>query len=241
MPFRVKDVLIVDATVIIGLLILLTFQSISSSFIESEIAAMDKELRNVEATFDASWLLLEDCEWLMSDRDDYEEAMVEWLVQEYDDGSRINFINSFTPEMEEAFLAKCTTTLVKINEDLFYYKSVQQQNFDKFYLSQYIDNEERNAIDGYFYDENFWETTEKSSYFETIVTGPYWVNIANVVMIIPFTISAIIASFNAFRKNEETNKASRISVFAMGIGFATMIVGFIIILSAIHFVYRPYF
>ena len=45
MPFRVKDVLIVDATVIIGLLILLTFQSISSSFIESEIAAMDKELR----------------------------------------------------------------------------------------------------------------------------------------------------------------------------------------------------
>ena len=43
MPFRVKDVLIVDATVIIGLLILLTFQSISSSFIESEIAAMDKE------------------------------------------------------------------------------------------------------------------------------------------------------------------------------------------------------
>ena len=117
MPFRVKDVLIVDATVIIGLLILLTFQSISSSFIESEIAAMDKELRNAEATFDASWLLLEDCEWLMSDRDDYEEAMVEWLVQEYDDGSRINFINSFTPEMEEAFLAKCTTTLVKINED----------------------------------------------------------------------------------------------------------------------------
>ena len=47
MPFRVKDVLIVDATVIIGLLILLTFQSISSSFIETEISAMHEDWRDI--------------------------------------------------------------------------------------------------------------------------------------------------------------------------------------------------
>jgi len=43
MPFRVKDVLIVNATVIIGLLILLTFQSISSSFIEAETSDFNKK------------------------------------------------------------------------------------------------------------------------------------------------------------------------------------------------------
>ena len=46
MAFRVKDVLIVNATIIIGLLILLTFQSISSSFIESEVSAFNKKWRD---------------------------------------------------------------------------------------------------------------------------------------------------------------------------------------------------
>ena len=40
----------------------------------------------------------------------------------------------------------------------------------------------------------------KSNYFKKIVSGPLYVNVANVLMIIPFTVSAVIASFNAFSK-----------------------------------------
>ena len=246
MPFRVKDVLIVDATVIIGLLILLTFQSISSSFIESEISAMNKDWRDAKTEYQASLLILEDCKWLMDEEDqlgwgNYGEAFVEWQTQEYVSGEAVKLIESFTPEMEKAFLEKCAETVVKINQDHLKLDAVQQHNYYKFYLSQYDDNDnELSWKDGHYYDYDLWENTKESSYFTTIVTGPLYVNFANVLMIIPFAVSAIIASFNAFRKNEEVNKASRISVFSMGIGFVTMVIGFISIMFAIYEVYFPY-
>ena len=60
MPFKIKDVLIVDATVIIGLLILLTFQSISSSFIQTESSDFMGEWYEVQNQLSATLGLLED-------------------------------------------------------------------------------------------------------------------------------------------------------------------------------------
>ena len=60
MPFKIKDVLIVDATVIIGLLILLTFQSISSSFIQNESSDFMNEWYDVQNQYTATLGLLED-------------------------------------------------------------------------------------------------------------------------------------------------------------------------------------
>ena len=60
MPFKIKDVLIIDATVIIGLLILLTFQSISSSFIQTESSDFMKEWYEVQNQYAATLGLLED-------------------------------------------------------------------------------------------------------------------------------------------------------------------------------------
>jgi len=236
MPFRVKDVLIVDATVIIGLLILLTFQSISSSFIETEISAMHGDWREAASDVRASELFLQDCNWLKTDSEEYAKSMEMWLIDPNTEESTIDF----TPEMKKMFLEECKETVVKINQLHHELWAIEEQNFDKGYLSQFEGQKELNILNGDSYDYDLWDTTEESSYFKTIVTGPLWVNVANVLMIIPFTVSAVIASFNAFRKNEDTNKASRISVFAMGIGFASMIVGFIAILLAIGVVYRPY-
>ena len=240
MPFRVKDVLIVDATVIIGLLILLTFQSISSSFVETEISAMHEDWREAQTDFVATWEFLEDCAELKRDGDAYEEVMENWLI---DPGTQVNALENFTPEMKDALLEECTKSVVKINQQYYHLLTVEEQNYYKGYLSQYVGQKELSNFDvpPNDYDATLnWEATKESSYFKTIVTGPLWVNVANVLMIIPFTVSAVIASFNAFRKNEDTNKASRISVFAMGIGFISMIVGFIAILLAISVVYKPY-
>ena len=159
-----------------------------------------------------------------------------WLIDPYTEESTIDF----PPEMKKIFLEECKETVVKINQQFHELWAIEEQNFDKGYLSQFEGQKELNMLNGDSYDYDLWETTDVSSYFNTIVTGPLWVNVANVLMIIPFTVSAVIASFNAFRKNEETNKASRISVFAMGIGFISMIVGFISILLAIGVVYKPY-
>ncbi len=222
MPFRVKDVLIVNATVIIGLLILLTFQSISSSFIESEVSDFNKKWRDAIDTTIVTDDFLYECKLLMDDRNEYERDFIDWHSYQNETGATIRVIDSFTVEMETEMKEKCTEYAIKSIEDYWNLYEIEESGFLMNYLSQYDeDGNEFTALEGYYYDETLH--TDESSYFQKIVTGPLYVNIANVLMIIPFTVSAIIASFNAFRKNEEVNKASRISVISMGVGFVAML------------------
>ena len=242
MPFRVKDVLIVNATVIIGLLILLTFQSISSSFIETETSDFNKKWRDIMMFEDVNWELQRNCKLLNDDRDAYEDWFVD-LHTEYDDDGSISFraYDYLSKEVENEIKNRCSELVI---EGLETYQRMIEVEYDGYYLNylqQYDD-------DGNVYiwesgDGDEWDPdrySEESDYFDDIVSGPFYVNVINVVMILPFTASAIIASFNAFRKNEETNKASRAAVFAMGAGFCVMIIGFSLILYAFHQVYAPF-
>ena len=239
MAFRIKDVLIVNATVIIGLLILLTFQSISSSFIESEVSTFNEKWRDAMNTMFVTDDFLLECKWLMDDRNEYERNFLDYHLYQNEDGTTTRVIDSFTVEMETEMKEKCTEYAVKSIEDYWNLIEIEESGFDLNYLSQYDeDGNEFTALEGYYYDKTLY--TDESSYFQKIVTGPLYVNIANVLMIIPFTVSAIIASFNAFRKNEEVNKASRISVISMGVGFVAMLGGFIAIIFAIREVYAPF-
>ena len=239
MPFRVKDVLIVNATVIIGLLILLTFQSISSSFIESEVSTFNKKWKDSIDTWYVTNDFLNECKLLMDDRNEFEKAFLEHHSYQNETGATIRIIDSFTVEMETEMKEKCTEYAIKSIEDYWNLVEIEESGFNMNYLSQYDeDGNEFTALEGYYYDETLY--TDESSYFQKIVTGPLYVNVANVLMIIPFTVSAIIASFNAFRKNEEVNKASRISVISMGVGFVAMLGGFIGIIFAIREVYAPF-
>jgi hypothetical protein len=241
MAFRVKDVLIVNATIIIGLLILLTFQSISSSFIESEVSTYNKKWRDAIDGMNITNDFLADCKFLVDDRKEFEKMFLEYHSLENEDGTITRIIDSFTMEMEAEMKQKCTEYAIKSLEDYWNLIEIETTGFYLNYLSQYDeDGNELSAIDGFEYDETLWYSTNESGYFDKIVTGPLYVNIANVLMIIPFTVSAVIASFNAFSKNEEINKASRISVISMGVGFTIMIGGFIAILFAIYEVYIPF-
>ena len=240
MTFRIKDVLTVNATVIIGLLILLTFQSISSSFIETEVSEFDKKWRDIIMLEAVNWELQKDCKLLNDDRTAYEDWFVDFHTV-YDEDGSISFraYDYLSKEMENEIKNRCSELVV---EGLETYQKLVEVEYDGYYvnyLQQYDD-------DGYVYtydNGDEWDPdrySEESDYFNDIVSGPFYVNVINVVMILPFTASAIIASFNAFRKNEETNKASRAAVFAMGAGFCVMIVGFLIILYAFHQVYTPF-
>ena len=244
MPFRVKDVLIVNATVIIGLLILLTFQSISSSFIETETSNFNKKWREAGNEMNLTLTLLDDCKWLSDDRAAYEDWFLEAYTLYYeDDGSEYKLYDHLSKEMEDEIQKNCAELTIQSLQEQNYLMLMVEEGFNLGYLDQ-VDS------DGNIYtseDADFdydWIgqsiTHEESDYFRAIVTGPYYVNVINVLMILPFTASAIIASFNAFRKNEETNKASRAAVLAMGVGFCVMVVGFLAILYAFHQVYTPF-
>ena len=241
MAFRIKDVLIVNATVIIGLLILLTFQSISSSFIETEVSTFNKKWRDAIDTMLVTDEFLLECKLLMDDRNEYERDFIDYHLAQNETGATIRVIDSLTIEMETEMKEKCTEYAIKSIEDFWNLVEIEQTGFYLNYLVQIDeDGNELTNLDGHDYDIEKFDTTIEGSYFNKIVTGPLYVNIANVVMIIPFTVSAIIASFNAFRKNEEVNKASRISVISMGVGFVAMLGGFIAIIFAIREVYAPF-
>ena len=243
MPFKVKDVLIVNATVIIGLLILLTFQSISSSFIEAETSDFNKKWREAANEMNLTLTLLDDCKWLSDDRAAYEDWFLEIHTLYYEDGSEYKLYDHLSKEMEDEIQKNCAELTIQSLQEQNYLMLMVEEGFNLGYLDQ-VDS------DGNIYtseDADFdydWIgqsiTHEESDYFRAIVTGPYYVNVINVLMILPFTASAIIASFNAFRKNEETNKASRAAVLAMGVGFCVMVVGFLAILYAFHQVYTPF-
>ena len=243
MPFKVKDVLIVNATVIIGLLILLTFQSISSSFIETETSDFNKKWREAGNEMNLTLTLLDDCKWLSDDRAAYEDWFLEIHTLYYEDGSEYKLYDHLSKEMEDEIQKNCAELTIQSLQEQNYLMLMVEEGFNLGYLDQ-VDS------DGNIYtseDADFdydWTgqsiTHEESDYFRAIVTGPYYVNVINVLMILPFTASAIIASFNAFRKNEETNKASRAAVLAMGVGFCVMVVGFLAILYAFHQVYTPF-
>ena len=244
MPFRVKDVLIVNATVIIGLLILLTFQSISSSFIETETSDFNKKWRDAGNAMNLTLTLLDDCKWLSDDRAAYEDWFLEIHTMYYEDGSEYKLYDHLSKEMEDEIQKNCAELTIQSIQEQNYFMLVEEEGFYLEYLHQ-IDSDGNiyTSKDADFvYDWTFGEsmTSEESDYFRAIVTGPYYVNVINVLMILPFTTSAIIASFNAFRKNEETNKASRAAVFAMGVGFCVMVVGFLVILGAFSQVYAPF-
>ena len=244
MPFRVKDVLIVNATVIIGLLILLTFQSISSSFIETETSDFNKKWRDAGNAGNLTLILLDDCKWLNDDRAAYEDWFLDIHTVYYEDGSEYKLYDHLSKEMEDEIQKNCVELTIQSIQEQSYFMLVEEEGFYLEYLHQ-IDSDGNiyTSDDADFvYDWTFGEsmTTEESDYFRAIVTGPFYVNVINVLMILPFTASAIIASFNAFRKNEETNKASRAAVFAMGAGFCVMVIGFLAILVAFHQVYTPF-
>ena len=239
MAFRVKDVLIVNATIIIGLLILLTFQSISSSFIESEVSAFNKKWRDAQDTIGVTDGFLKECKLLVEDRKEFEKTFLEYHSFENEDGTITRIVDSFTIDMESEMKKKCTEYAIKSIEDYWNLIEIEKTGFYTNDLSQNDEyGNELTAMGGFEYDETLF--SYESGYFNKIVSGPLYVNVANVLMIIPFTVSAVIASFNAFSKNEEINKASRISVISMGVGFTIMIGGFLSILFAIYEVYMPF-
>ena len=270
MPFRVKDVLIVNATIIIGLLILLTFQSISSSFIETESADFMREWHTVQNQYSTTVGLLED--WDCIEDKTFLEGLVIPTPYGFDHVSK---------EMEGEIKKNCSKWLIQSLEQERHFLSLSEWGYNFHYL-QGMDRDgnlyhaattKEHVHVGYvntctvehplynpetescqsmesLLKEKYADIIQsdfnpkfvvvESTYFKAIVTGPYYVNLANLLMMFPFIASAVIASFNAFRQNEETNKASRTAVVLMGIGFIGVLIGLIFIINAYYEVYGPF-
>ena len=174
-----------------------------------------------------NWELQQDCKLLNDDRAAYEDWFVDFHT-EYDEDGSISFraYDHLSKEMENEIKKRCSELVV---EGLETYQRMIEVEYDGYVYSW--DNGDEWDPDRY---------SEESDYLYSIVTGPFYVNITNLIMLIPFTISAIIASCNVFRKNVETNKASRLAVGFMAAGFGFLFAGLVIIITGFYEVYTPF-
>ena len=253
MAFKVKDVLIIDATVIVGLLILLSFQSISSSFIETESSDFMREWYTVERQYSSTLELLEDCKMLNDDRAAYETYVLKG--------------DSLSKEMEDEIKKNCSKWLIesleqerhlmKLNHWGYNFNYLQQRDGDGIIytagtqpeggVADYFDTELNEWVytEARFANFNPEFDTERSDYFRNIVTGPMHIHIMNFIMILPFVFSGAFASLNVLYarwkgQDEETNTATNWSVGAMGVGFVVLFIGMAVILNAFLEVSEPF-
>ena len=253
MTFKVKDVLIIDATVIVGLLILLSFQSISSSFIETESSDFMREWYTVERQYSSTLELLEDCKMLNDDRAAYETHVLKGdnLSSEMEDEIKKSCSKWFVESLEQE------RHLMKLNHWGYNFNYLQQRDGDGIIytagtqpeggVADYFDTELNEWVytEARFANFNPEFDTERSDYFRNIVTGPMHIHIMNFIMILPFVFSGAFASLNVLYarwkgQDEETNTATNWSVGAMGVGFVVLFIGMAVILYAFLEVSEPF-
>ena len=253
MAFKVKDVLIIDATVIVGLLILLSFQSISSSFIETESSDFMREWYTVERQYSSTLELLEDCKMLNDDRAAYETHVLKGdnLSSEMEDEIKKSCSKWFVESLEQE------RHLMKLNHWGYNFNYLQQRDGDGIIytagtqpeggVADYFDTELNEWVytEARFANFNPEFDTERSDYFRNIVTGPMHIHIMNFIMILPFVFSGAFASLNVLYarwkgQDEETNTATNWSVGAMGVGFVVLFIGMAVILNAFLEVSEPF-
>jgi len=232
MPFKIKDVLIVDATVIIGLLILLTFQSISSSFIQNESSDFMNEWYDVQNQYTATLGLLED--W---------NCIGDKILQSLEQENIENLYDHVSKEMEGEIKKNCSKWLIESLEHERYLMQLDVWGYNYNYLHQIDEDGNVYNITNSDFQPGLY--IEESDYFNSLVTGPFFVNQMNIIMIFPFVFSAAYASFNVLYsrlkvQDEETNIASWISVGSMGFGFCVLFIGLIVILGGFYEVYMPF-
>ena len=253
MAFKVKDVLIIDATVIVGLLILLSFQSISSSFIEPESSDFMREWYTAQNQYSSMLELLEGCKMLNDDRASYETHVLKG--------------DNLSSEMEDEIKKSCSKWLIesleqerhlmKLNHWGYNFNYLQQRDGDGIIytagtqpeggVADYFDTELNEWVytEARFANFNPEFDTERSDYFRNIVTGPMHIHIMNFIMILPFVFSGAFASLNVLYarwkgQDEETNTATNWSVGAMGVGFVVLFIGMAVILNAFLEVSEPF-
>jgi hypothetical protein len=236
------NVLTVNATVIIGLIILFTFQSISSSFIETESSTFILSWHKTQNELDAIDFFLGECNTLNQDRDAYEKLFLEEHTF-YDpySGDEFPIFDNLSKDMEVKIKGHCENLVIKGLEKSLEKDALDELGYGLNYLSLFDEygNEYSNLKGDDYYIDIPDLSLEESTYFHAIATGPLWVNITNMIMIFPFTVSAVIISVNLIREKESV-KASKASVLAMAAGFIIMIFGFVNIVNGILTVYEPF-
>ena len=231
---RSADLLIIDATIIIGLLILLTFSSVSSPFVEIEQSEFMLEWYATQNELNKIENMLLECNTLKQDPKLFTKKLVKIFSENKTDrGGRSDGLFQQGTDSGELF---------------YDYNELQTKLYDRcenLIIEQIEVEHTLNVLDNwgieFYYLEEDNGIVEESRYSKHLASGPFSVNVINLGMIFPFLISAIVDTIMNYRKNNsEEDVATKPGIILMAIGFTAMIIGLLIIMTEFYKASSPF-
>jgi len=230
----------IDTTVIIGLLILLTFSSVSSPFVSTEQSEFFGEWYDVRNELDRIDNMLLECKALNEKPSLVVEKIQEILVKQnrendtrkgdgvFQQGSASSGSVIDFNEVHAKLTDKCAELII-----------------DKFEVEEKLEVLNKWG-QNFAYLENKTKTYYvESQYSKNLASGPFTVNMVNLGMIFPFLISVILDTVINNRKKPEPKKedkdlASKAGVAFMVAGFAAVIIGLTVIAVEFYKASEPF-
>lgn len=213
------DVLETSGVIIIGLTLLLTFQSVSSTFIENDMNEFFTNLSTAYIANETNNLILLDCYIFERDQsfliNEIKESKIDYSESNLNAEPPLGTIAVFEDFTDETFDSFSENFSEKCAEAI-----LDQKVLDK----QIIALQNWGKQQGYLGDDY-----DPNDYFSNVASGPLIVVLVNLVMIMPFALAAIVELSLTHKNGIKQEDASRLSVkFLLG-GFVILVIGFILI------------
>lgn len=241
-----SDIIITDATVVIGLLVLLTFSSVSSPFVQSETSEFFQKWYDLKNEIKTNNELLTQCNDLreaVANKAENENNLdayydfEEVLVKKFHDSNQEQSnergitralgdepIKSIDDEISSKMIERCAQLIVEGNEKITKLDVLNKWGKDFKYLKMNDKNE-------YVESDSFKERA----------SGPFTINMINLAMMFPFVISAIFVSvFSSRNRGENDSGPSKGGLIFMTGGMAMLLIGLSIIGVYFYNAARPF-
>lgn len=242
-----------DATVIIGLLVLLTFSSVSSPFGQEEQSAFFASWYDKKQQLNTVDQMLYDCNLFLAEIHDENQQFL-----------KSSFTNNSLWDLEERPINKMDTRPEDKTKGFGDVDILENRgNFNNWYTGEdgYEDQIFKKCnklpIERYGLVKNIEVLTDwgvefhylrlndtghafESKYHLDLASGPFLANMVNLGMIFPFLFSAIAEVIVHSKRNKDDDQATKIGQTLMTIGFVSMVIGLSIIAYSFYEASLPY-
>ena len=220
------DVLETSGVIIIGLTLLLTLQSVSSSFLENEMNNFFESVNSAVVAQEENYRFLSDCDWYAYDASSYVENITKIKIDYpgYDFKTNKRTIIPIKPFDNFGNVGPGNETIFDKFHEKFQEKCAEA-------AAQYIEiNSTITALEIWGAKKGYLtEDFKKGSYFKEVASGPLTVVVVNLVMIMPFAMAGIVEIISSKMKNMKNEEATELGVYFLLGGFIMLVIGFVMI------------
>jgi len=206
-----------DSTIIIGLLVLLTLNTLSSPFVQGEQSAFFEKWYEVKQDLKKIDKVLLECNNLLQDRDK--------LWDSFETLSKLDGIDDTDETEDTRGEADPILDWFLVHEENVTSRCHELPS-EKFELEKKLEVLDNWGIEFKYLDfDDKKSQIVESKYHKDLSSGPFLTIMANIGMIFPFVISVIADTIINSRKNDNDSNASKLGVRIMFVGFVGLILG----------------